>query len=102
MKKIYLAGKLNATACDYIKNCSKMIKAANKLRKEGNVVFIPCLDYLEGLIAGDMEYKDYADPGLVWLSVCDEIDVLPGWEDSKGTLAEIARAKELNIPVIYL
>jgi hypothetical protein len=27
--------------------------------------------------------------------------VIPGWENSKGTIAEIARAKELKIPVFY-
>lgn len=102
MKKIYLAGKLNDMACDYIKNCSKMIRAAIKLQKEGNAVFVPCIDFLTGLVAGDFEYNNYADQGLVWLEVCDEIDVLPGWEQSKGTIAEIARAIELNIPVVYL
>jgi len=27
--------------------------------------------------------------------------VLRGWQKSKGTLAEIERAKELNIPIYY-
>jgi hypothetical protein len=27
--------------------------------------------------------------------------LVPGWENSKGTLAEIARAEELDIPVYY-
>jgi len=45
----------------------------------------------------------------VWLSVagdyCKEVSdclyVLPNSENSKGTQAEIKRAKELNIPIFY-
>jgi hypothetical protein len=36
-----------------------------------------------------------------WLEVSDIVYVLPGFETSKGTLAEIERAEELNIPIVY-
>jgi hypothetical protein len=35
------------------------------------------------------------------LEKCDIVYVLPNYENSKGTIAEIKRAKELAIPVTY-
>jgi hypothetical protein len=36
---------------------------------------------------------------FAWLEASDAVLLVPGWENSKGTIAEIARAKVLNIPV---
>jgi len=102
MKKIYLAGALNASACGYIKNMHKMIAAAIKIRRKGHSVFIPCLDFLVGLVAGDWEYQDYFDNSQPWLKVADEVWVLPDSENSTGTQMEIETAKQNNIPVVYL
>ena len=100
--KIYIAGKLNSDACGYIKNVHLMVNAGIAARKLGHSVFIPALDLLVGLIAGDYEYADYAGHNIEWLDVCDEIWVLPNSEESKGTQAEIKRAEELNKVVRYL
>ena len=40
--------------------------------------------------------KEYS---LLWLELCDAVLLVPGWENSSGTRAELARAKELDIPV---
>ena len=101
-KRAYIAGKLNDTAVNYLKNVHQMIHAADVLRDKGYSVFVPCLDLLLGIYAGDWEYDDYADNNMAWLEVADEVYVLPNWENSKGTRAEIARAEELKIPIIYL
>jgi hypothetical protein len=48
---------------------------------------------LNEVLAGDLDF------------ICREADmicVLPGWEDSKGTLAEIATAEALGIEVVYV
>lgn len=100
--KLYLAGKLNDNAVGYIKNMHNMIKVADRLRRQGHSVFVPCLDFLMGLVAGDYEYKDYTDNNMAWLEVCDCVIVMPDSENSKGTQAEIAKAKELGISVEYL
>jgi hypothetical protein len=99
MKRIYIAGKLNADAVGYLKNVHAMIRVAQAAKDAGFSVFVPCLDLLMGIVAGDYEYEDYATPNLAWLSVSDAVLLVPGWETSKGTQAEIARAKELGIPV---
>jgi hypothetical protein len=99
MKRVYVCGKLNADACNYIKNCHQMIKYADKIRRMGFSVYIPCLDFLSGLVMGDYEYQDYFKNNLPWLECADYIFVIPDSENSKGTQAEIKRAQELGIPV---
>lgn len=99
--KVYIAGKLNDSACDYIKNCHKMIKWARKVRNEGFAVYVPCVDFLEGLVDGSFEYPDYFDNSQPFLASCDYVFVCPGYETSKGTIREIEYAKSLNIPICY-
>lgn len=38
------------------------------------------------------------------LQACDQLAVLtiPGWDESKGVLAEIEMAKELQLPTVYI
>jgi hypothetical protein len=99
MKRVYVAGKLNDDACGYIKNVHKMIIWAEKVRKLGFAVFVPGLDFLQGVIFGNWEYTDYFDNSQPWLDAADAVFLVPGWEQSKGTSLEIARAKRKNIPV---
>jgi hypothetical protein len=97
--KVYIAGALNSDAIGYIKNMHRMIEWADKVRSAGFCVYVPCVDFLIGLQIGDYEYNDYFDNGQPWLEVSDCIFLVPGWENSKGTQMEIARANELGIPV---
>lgn len=102
MKKIYVAGKLNADAVGYIKNMHRMIKTAGVLRKSGYSVYVPCNDILEGLVHGDFDYEDYFDNSQPWLMASDAVFLTQGWETSTGTLKEMKLARENNIPVFYL
>ena len=36
--------------------------------------------------------------GIAWLEVCNAVVLVPGWIDSEGTIAEIKRARALNLP----
>jgi hypothetical protein len=99
MKRVYIAGKLNDDACGYIKNLYRMIIAGNKVRKLGFAVFIPGLDILQGLVAGDFGYMDYFDNSQAWLDASDAVFLTPGWETSLGTKEEIKRANAQGIPV---
>jgi len=101
MKKIYVAGKLNDRAVGYIKNMHYMIKIANSIRENGFSVYIPCLDFLSGLVDGSMEYKDYFDNNMPWLLCADAIFVCLGYETSMGTREEIQRAQQNSIPIYY-
>jgi hypothetical protein len=97
--KVYIAGALNSDAVGYIKNMHRMIEWADKVRRAGFSVYVPCVDFLMGLQMGNYEYNDYFDNGQPWLEVSNAIFLVPEWKDSKGTLNEIKRAKKLNIPV---
>jgi len=99
--KAYVAGKLNADAVGYIQNMHRMIKTAKQLRNLGAAVYVPCNDFLEGLVDGDFSYKDYFENSQPWLEVSDFIFVCPGWETSEGTKKEIEFAKSLFIPVFF-
>lgn len=97
--RVYVAGKLNDMACGYIQNTHKMIKVAEEVHKAGFAVYIPCIDFLTGVVIGNFTYKDYFDNSQPWLDVSDAIFLVPGWETSKGTKKEISRAKAQGIPV---
>jgi len=99
--KVYIAGKLNDSAVGYIKNCHNMIYWAHQVRLLGCAVYVPCLDFLEGLVAGSFDYEDYFENSQPWLLASDSVFVCPGWETSEGTKREIKIAEENNIPVIY-
>ena len=102
MKRVYIAGAITAdNPTELIGNIRKGIKKSANLLSENVIPFCPFLDYQflffnETLTADDL--KNYS---MAWLEVCDEVFVLEGWENSKGTIAEIKRAGELGIPVMY-
>lgn len=99
MKAIYIAGKLDDTACSYIKNLHKMFNVAEEIRKAGFAVFVPGLDFLMGVVFGYWEYPDYFNNSQPWLARSDAMFVGSGWETSKGTKKEIITAERLGIPV---
>jgi hypothetical protein len=105
--RIYIAGALSSkenkdrtpskVVIDYIQNITKMCKAASVIRKAGYYPYIPGLDFLVGVVSGDWEEEDYRGIGMSFLEVCDMVIVT---SMSWGVEQEIARAKELGIPVI--
>jgi hypothetical protein len=99
MRKVYVAGKLNDDAVGYIKNVHRMIKTAREVRKAGYAVYVPCNDFLEGLVDGNFDYHEYFDNSQPWLKSADAVFLTPGWETSSGTKNEIELAKKWNIPV---
>lgn len=98
---IYIAGALNADAVGYIQNFSRMMDWAEKVRRKGYSVFVPALDFLMGLKAGDWDYTDYFWNNQEMLLRSDAVFVVPGYEDSKGTALEIKHAMTEDIPVYY-
>jgi len=69
----------------------------------GYYPFIPWLDYLLKLIGRgeELETKHLQDNGIAWLLVSDVLLIMPGFENSSGTLAEIEEAEKHGIPVVY-
>jgi hypothetical protein len=101
MKTLYVAGPLNSDACGYLKNVHSMLKHADAIRRKGWSVFIPALDLLCGIYAGDLDYPDYFENNAEWLRRSDAVFVCPGWEASKGTAREMAIASEMGKPIYF-
>ncbi len=102
MKKVYVAGKLNDDAVGYIQNIHRMIVIANAAREVGFAVFVPCIDILQGIVAGNWTYREYFDNSQPWLIASDAVLVVKeGYKNSKGTMREIETAKKHDIPVFF-
>ena len=99
MIRVYVAGKLNDDAIGYIRNMHRMIRTARKVRKAGFSVYVPCNDFLEGLVDGKFKYEEYFNNSQPWLEASEAIFLTPGWETSAGTKREIELANGLDIPV---
>lgn len=97
--RVYVAGKLNADASGYTNNVHNMILEAEKIRLAGFAVFVPGLDFLQGVVIGNWKYEDYFANSQAWLDASDAMFLIPGWESSEGTKKEIERAKRKGIPV---
>ena len=98
-KKIYVAGPLNAMAVDYLKNVSNMMTEAEHLRRLGFSIYVPAIDLLMGIKFGYTGYNDYFDNSQPWLKAADAVYLCKGWENSKGTKAEMEIAMANGIPV---
>jgi hypothetical protein len=82
-----------------LNNIHDGIKASVEILKKGHAVFCPWLDYQFQFFDKTLTVEDYYRYSMAWLEVSQVVLVLPNSENSKGTQAEIARAKELGIPV---
>ncbi len=97
--KVYIAGALESNVSGYVQNINRMITWSEKVRKLGCAVFVPAIDILLGMVAGDWEYEDYFNNSQPWLDCADAVFLVPEWENSKGTKREIERAKQQRIPI---
>ena len=102
--KIYIAGSYSAYGIDFERNKRAGIKFCSALlkRSKGEIIpFCPWLDWAFLWFEPDLTVEEMYSYSMAWLEVSDAIFVLPNSGKSKGTQAEIKRAKELGIPVIY-
>ena len=106
MKRIYVAGSLSGNELKYLENCRVMMKMGYQLFRSGKYApFVPAFDMHFAFTRQDEDLpitvQEYYNYSMAWLEASQALLVLPNWEQSKGTIAEIARSKELNIPVFY-
>jgi hypothetical protein len=105
IRRVYVAGAISADShTEFLENIRKGLQWSIKVLKSGFSVFSPFLDYQFIIHDQGPEYlpvRALVDNSMAWLEVSDAVFVTPGWEESKGTKAEIARAEELGIPVVY-
>jgi len=98
LKVAYVAGPYRAdTIYGVAQNIQKARAVALRLWKLGYAVICP---------HSNTAFFDGACPDSVWLegdieilTRCDLVVLVPGWEASSGTRAEIAEARRFDIPV---
>jgi len=98
-KKIYIAGSISShNLLTSLENIRKGIKLSVEVLKAGFAPFSPFIDFQFSLVE-PITIDQYYGYSMAWLEVSDAILLVEGWENSKGTKAEIRRANELGIPV---
>jgi hypothetical protein len=101
---VYVAGAYSANnVMDVLHNMRKGIQWSTTVLKAGMAPFSPWLDYHYVLMddTKTLSVNDFYEYSMEWLTRSDVMFVTPEFENSKGTLAEIQKAKELDIPIFY-
>ena len=104
MERVYVAGAYSAdNVIDVLKNIGKGEKACAELFSLGYAPFCPWHDksFITDRPYDQFTVQQFYDYSMVWLAVSDIMFVLPNSENSKGTQAEIKKAKEIGIPICY-
>ena len=98
--RIYVAGPYSSdNVLGMLGNMRRGILASEQLFAMGYAPFCPHLDYHYALV-GEHALNEFYDYSMAWLEASDIVVILDGWKGSKGCQAEVARAKELGIPVV--
>jgi len=109
IQTVYIAGSLTPNGLnsahptiDYLENVNRMVRLALDCFFAGYDPFVPAFDMLFWLVKNAKEkitekmIKRYSK---TWTAKCDAIVLVEGWQKSRGTLAEIQLANQLEIPV---
>lgn len=103
MKKVYVAGAYSAdNILDCLKNVGRGEHFSSQIFMMGFAPFCPWhdKDYVIKNWDQDFTVQQFYDYSITWLEASDIVFLVPEWENSKGTLAEIKRAKELGLPIV--
>jgi hypothetical protein len=105
MKRVYVAGPYSAdnviTVLDNIRRGQRM---STRVMLAGYAPFCPWIDFhFQLMLRGGekLTVKDYYQYSMAWLEVSDVMLILPNYETSSGTIAEVNRGLELNKPVYF-
>jgi nucleoside 2-deoxyribosyltransferase len=102
MKMIYVAGPYRADSKpEMMFNVTRAWAYARLLWAAGHAVICPHANTFEMQGVG-VSVETILEGDFEMVRRSDEIHVLPGWEGSAGTKAEIAVARAHGIPVIYV
>lgn len=98
MKTVYIAGPYRAKTAHAVEENIRRAEAM-MLCVAGMMLAPLCPHTMTRYLDGTMNDQYWLDCTLALMRRCDAVLLCPGWERSTGTLAEIAEARALNIPV---
>lgn len=103
MKKVYVAGAISSSSIEQsLKNIRNGILVGAELLSLGYSPYVPHLDYQFNIVQDNfIDVKTYYKHDLEWLSLCDCMLVLEGWENSIGVRGEIKFAITNEIPIYF-
>lgn len=107
MKRVYVAGAYSAgDVISVLTNIRNGMRLGTEVFLAGYAPFVPWFDFhFQLMLQGDekLTVEDYYKYSIAWLDVSDVLLVgdWDGCEKSVGTQKEIARARELGIPIYY-
>ncbi len=98
MRIVFVAGPYRAATENGVhENIGRARAVALPLWRPGVMVFCPHLN--SAFMGGAQPDRVFLDGALAMLAKCDAVVLVPGWERSTGTQAEIELANRLGIPV---
>ena len=106
MKVIFISGRISApTYYEVWQNVLHAHQASLRLMKRGYATICPHknTEFFEGALKKDPEddFEEWIKRDMELLSRCDIIYLLKGWRQSRGSKREHARAKELNLDIMF-
>ncbi len=100
--RVYIAGPYRADdAAGVQRNVRAASEEGAELLAAGYVPFVPHTMTHGWEDRGDITDEQFLAMDIQWLEVCDAVLVLPGWEQSNGTLGEMAHAGALGLEVFF-
>ena len=101
MKVVYVAGAFDSPDGCWGRtlNCRKAEHLALEVWQAGLVAICPHLNTRN--FTGACEREVWIKGDLEILRRCDAVLLVPGFENSQGTLAEVKEAQRLEIPIFY-
>lgn len=104
MKRVYVAGAYSGSnILECLKNIGRGEDYSARVFLMGHAPFCPWhdKDFVIKNWNENFTVDDFYNYSMAWLDVSDCMLVIPEWENSKGTKAEIARAREIGIPIYW-
>lgn len=98
MKTCYVAGRYSAeTDWGVHENIHAAMKVSARLWSLGWAALCPHANSAH--FGGVVPYESFLEGDLAFLRRCDAVVLVPGWEESKGAVAEREEALRCGIPV---